>query len=330
MLPASNRGVGTAIHFPDVCKTAVPPAVVPIPYPDLAMNAMAVPFSPNIFVGFVPATNMASMKMMTMGDEAGAIGGLITGAIKMQGNTIVGNPTVLWNNLPAEHLLVPTAGNNFNAMLGAQLVPSVTSTFVCLRQRGGEADGADGLETERLATRVEDLALLERGRRADNVTASRDGDRLVLRIRLFDDDVVRCVFNHLTAHEGPVAIDLRDNRGGDAEAALALADDFLADGLVMARALDGDDDEEPCVSLGPASYEHTVEIWIDAGTASAAELFAAALVDHGRASLVGERSYGKATAQALVAAPGDEPRYGTVRRYLRADGSSWEGNGLGR
>lgn len=319
MLPASNRGLGTSIHFPDVCKTPMGPMVLPMPYPDIAMNAMAVPFSPNIFVGFVPATNMASMKMMTMGDEVGILGGLISGAIKMQGNTLMGNPTVLWNNIPAEHLLVPTAGNNFNAMLGAQVVPSLTSTFVML---------APADEHDELDTRVADLALIGRGRRDDNVTASHEGETLVLQIRLFDADVPRAVFNLLSDHRGPVVIDLRNNRGGDVDVALAVADDFLAGGLVMARSVDSDGDEEIHESVGPACYDAALRLFIDGGTASAAELFAAALVDNGRATLHGERSYGKATAQALVAAPGGDPAYGTVRRFLRADGSSWEGQGL--
>jgi carboxyl-terminal processing protease len=41
-------------------------------------------------------------------------------------------------------------------------------------------------------------------------------------------------------------------------------------------------------------------VWIDARTASASELFAAALQDRGRALLIGERSYGKGTGQTLV------------------------------
>ena len=45
MLPASNSGVGMNMGFPDVCVTPVGPVPVPIPYPNMAMNAMAVPFA---------------------------------------------------------------------------------------------------------------------------------------------------------------------------------------------------------------------------------------------------------------------------------------------
>lgn len=127
MMPASNQGLGMNIGFPDVCLTPAAPAPLPIPYPNLGMNAMAMPFCPNIFISFIPGHNMAAKPLMTNGDNAG-----VAHPLCMQpGGTTMGNPKILLTGLPAEHMLVPTNGNNFNNPIGAKLVPSITNVLLC-------------------------------------------------------------------------------------------------------------------------------------------------------------------------------------------------------
>ena len=65
MMPASNKGVGMSLGFPDVCTTPAAPSPVPIPYPNMAMNAMAVPFAPNVMISMMPGLNMSSRIPMT-------------------------------------------------------------------------------------------------------------------------------------------------------------------------------------------------------------------------------------------------------------------------
>ncbi|MCK5941064.1 MAG: DUF4150 domain-containing protein, partial [Planctomycetes bacterium] len=43
-MPAANQGVGMNMGFPDVCTTPAAPSPIPIPYPNIGMNAMAMPF----------------------------------------------------------------------------------------------------------------------------------------------------------------------------------------------------------------------------------------------------------------------------------------------
>ena len=127
MMPASNQGVGMNMGFPDVCATPTPAGPVPIPYPNMGMNATAMPFCPNIFLSFVPAHNMGAKPLMTNGDNAGVAHPLVM----QPGGTTMGNPKILLTGLPAEHLLVPTNGNNFNNPIGSKLVPSVTNVLLC-------------------------------------------------------------------------------------------------------------------------------------------------------------------------------------------------------
>lgn len=127
MMPASNQGLGINIGFPDVCATPTPAGPIPIPYPNIGMNATALPFCPNIFVSFIPGHNMAAKPLMTNGDNAGVAHPLVM----QPGGTTMGNPKILLTGMPAEHMLVPTNGNNFNNPIGAKLVPSVTNVLLC-------------------------------------------------------------------------------------------------------------------------------------------------------------------------------------------------------
>src|SRR6185437_7012540 len=122
MLPACNHGVGMNMCFPDVCLT--PPMGVPIPYVNLAMNAMTVPFAIKTFFSFVPALNMGSISPLTLGDPSGCMSPFMG-----PGMVTVGNPTIFIEGLPGTNLLCPSSGNDMIAPLGAVMVPSVTNVF---------------------------------------------------------------------------------------------------------------------------------------------------------------------------------------------------------
>jgi hypothetical protein len=97
MMPAANQGVGMNMGFPDVCMTPAVPSPVPIPYPNIGMNAMAMPFVPNILVSMAPAQNMTAKPLMTNGDNAG-----VAHPLCMQpGGTLMGNPRILMGGMPA-------------------------------------------------------------------------------------------------------------------------------------------------------------------------------------------------------------------------------------
>ena len=335
MLPASNRGIGMSLNFPDVCKTPAPPApFIPVPYPDLGMNMQAAPFSPFVFVQFVPATNMATLKVMTSGDEAGAMGGLITGLIKGPGKTTMGNPLVLVTGLPGESLATPTSGNAFNAPLGLQIVPSVVNVLYthasAARELGSERDGLSRAHIRCLT----DIAQ-GRGETAD--AARVRGEWLAdgvagLRIGVFSSHCDREVFNALRDLGNDairaLVIDLRSNPGGDAEAAIRLASAFVPAGTVLLQKRHGDGDHDEVVARGGQSYPWPLALLLDADSASAAELFAGALQRCGRARLVGKATHGKASGQRAVREQDGRLRYRTVCEYLLPDGRRIEGRGV--
>jgi carboxyl-terminal processing protease len=324
--------MGMSLNFPDVCKTPAPPApFVPVPYPDMGMNMQSAPFSPFVNIAFMPATNMGTLKVMTSGDEAGAMGGLVTGVIKGPGKTTVGNPIVFVTGLPAECLLTPTSGNMMNAPVGAQIVPSVVNVLYTF------ADGPEAHASALDQAQLRSLGEVARGDGEAGDAARVDACWLSpgvarVRIGLFSSHADRDFFNALRQlgedSVREVVLDLRGNPGGDAAAAIRLAASFLPAGSVVLRERDSDGDEEAIVARGEQSYPWPLSVWIDGGTASAAELVAAALQHHGRATVIGRPSYGKATAQQVVCLSDGATRYATVVEYLLPDSARIDGRGV--
>src|SRR5918993_240100 len=100
-----------------------------------------------------------------------------------------------------------------------------------------------------------------------------------------------------------VIIDLRGTAFGDVEAGLAAARLFVKSGVLVYRQDRGK--EKEAVSAAPADGTITVNtvLLTDNGTSNGAEVFAAALSGNKRATLIGERTLGRAARQKLVRLP---------------------------
>ncbi len=315
MLPASNRGVGGNLCFPDVCLT--PPLAVPVPYPNMALNAMAVPFVPNVFLTFVNALNMGSIIPLTLLDQAGSMSPFMG-----PGMTTMGNPIVNMGGLPGKNLLCPASANNMIAPIGATVIPSVTNVF--FTRAGAPAEGE--------LTR-EDLASLPRALRAlegAEVESLLDGRVLHFTIPIFSLALPARLHDAIRRLQPEaLVLDLRGCPGGDLSAAVELAADFLAPGTVVATLVDGDGDETVMRSRNPRPRALPVALLVDAATASAAEVFAAALQANGRAVIIGAQTFGKGTAQtALAGSSAPTARYATVATVLSPKGDAIEGRGV--
>jgi carboxyl-terminal processing protease len=96
-----------------------------------------------------------------------------------------------------------------------------------------------------------------------------------------------------------IVFDLRDNPGGYIDAAQQIASQFIESGLVFTQESAGDDVREwPATGDGVATDpDLPVVVLINEGSASASEIVAAALQESGRATVVGEPSFGKNTVQ---------------------------------
>ncbi|MEX1365812.1 MAG: S41 family peptidase [Nannocystaceae bacterium] len=96
-----------------------------------------------------------------------------------------------------------------------------------------------------------------------------------------------------------VVIDLRDNGGGLLDEAVGIVDLFVDEGsIVRTRGRNGRVLDEARAHRPGTERELPLTVLINKGSASASEIVAGALQDHGRAVIVGERSYGKGSVQA--------------------------------
>ena len=125
-----------------------------------------------------------------------------------------------------------------------------------------------------------------------------------------------------------LVLDLRDNPGGLLSEAVSVADLFLTDGRIVStrdrrnkeRAFDAKKDG---TAFLPAE-KRPVVVLVNDGSASASEIVSAALQDHKRATVIGERTYGKGSVQKLLRLPGEPPAAVklTTETYWRPSGAN--------
>jgi carboxyl-terminal processing protease len=125
-----------------------------------------------------------------------------------------------------------------------------------------------------------------------------------------------------------IVLDLRDNPGGLLTEAVRAVSIFLDEGVVCTIA--GLHQEETVYEVtGGATYPKLpLVIAVNRGSASAAEIVAAALQDHERAVVVGKRTYGKASVQSIRPLSQGTALKLTTAMYRTPDGLDLTGRGI--
>jgi carboxyl-terminal processing protease len=125
-----------------------------------------------------------------------------------------------------------------------------------------------------------------------------------------------------------LVLDLRNDPGGLVDQSVAVADLFLDAGtIVTIRGRQGSVETQSAHKGGPATTVPIIAL-VDQGTASAAEILAGALRDHGRAKLVGTKTYGKGTVQTFFDLEDGAGLKLTTARFFTPKGNSLESKGL--
>ena len=127
-----------------------------------------------------------------------------------------------------------------------------------------------------------------------------------------------------------LVIDLRNNPGGYLEASVDIASWFLPMGKVVAREKFGTGEEELYRSRGYDVFgdNFRMAILINQGSASASEILAGALKEHGKAVLVGEKTFGKGSVQELAPVTESTSLKITIASWLTPNGRSISKEGL--
>ncbi len=116
-------------------------------------------------------------------------------------------------------------------------------------------------------------------------------------------------------------IDLRDNTGGYLEAAVQMANEFLPKDRLIVYTQGRKSARQNYNSDGRGTYQHLpLVVLINENSASASEIFAGAMQDNDRATIVGRRSFGKGLVQQQIAFPDGSMVRLTIARYYTPSG----------
>jgi carboxyl-terminal processing protease len=212
---------------------------------------------------------------------------------------------------------------------GKHKVVSLVRKTISLEQQAAKASVhsiVDGKVTRRvgvitLASFYADFAARQKGAQ-DYKSATRDVARLLEGLKREKID--------------SVLIDLRNNGGGSLAEAVELTGLFIDQGpVVQERNASGQISVDSDTQAGVA-WDGPLGVLINRGSASASEIFAAAIQDYGRGLIIGEPSFGKGTVQTVVdldrVAKNSKPQFGelkmTVAQFFRINGGTTQLRGV--
>lgn len=201
------------------------------------------------------------------------------------------------------------------------------------------AVGAPVTMTVLRASQGAELALpMKRGRIVPTtVVYERRGDVALIRLTGFNTattDNLRTALDKAKADIGKdlagIIIDMRSNRGGLLDQAQSVSEVFIADGTIFSTNGRHPDSKRTYRSSNSraGSGQLPIVVLMNGGSASAAEIVAAALQDRGRAVVIGTTSYGKGTVQTVVRLANEGELILTWSRLQAPSGYTWNELGV--
>jgi carboxyl-terminal processing protease len=141
-------------------------------------------------------------------------------------------------------------------------------------------------------------------------------------------DIKNSVHSYYQKNNGidGVVLDLRGNPGGLLSQAVKVSDIFLNKGKIVETK--GHIQETEYATPSWLKNDFPLTVMLDESSASASEIVAGALQDHGRAVIVGRRSFGKGSVQTIFELPDNNAIKMTIARYYTPKDYSIQGRGI--
>ncbi len=126
-----------------------------------------------------------------------------------------------------------------------------------------------------------------------------------------------------------LVLDLRNNPGGLLDAAVAVSDVFLDEGVIVSvKGRTEDNKLVRSARAGDLLDGAPIVVLVNEGSASASEIVAGALQDHRRAIIMGQRTFGKGSVQTVIPLGNDTALKLTTARYYTPSGRSIQAEGI--
>ncbi len=166
-------------------------------------------------------------------------------------------------------------------------------------------------------------------------TELRDDGVFVISLYNFDGQsapkMYRALKEFLETGSAKLILDLRGNPGGIMGSAVEIASYFLPEGqVVVSERFEQGRETKEYRSFGYTLLPNSTEVvvLVDRGSASASEILAGALQEHGRATIIGEKTFGKGSVQELIPVTSKTSVKITIGKWFTPEGLSISEGGL--
>ena len=182
-----------------------------------------------------------------------------------------------------------------------------------------------------------DITIIREIIHVQSVRSRAEGDVGYVRISSFTEQTTKGVedsVEELLEEIGPesvqgIVLDLRNNPGGLLAQAVAVADFFLERGVIVStRGRSHQAEQRFNASPGDITDGLPIVVLVNGGSASASEIVSGALQDHGRAILMGTKTFGKGSVQTVLQLGMHGAMRLTTARYYTPDGRSIQSTGV--
>ena len=152
-----------------------------------------------------------------------------------------------------------------------------------------------------------------------------------IRISSFDKNVVptlKKIMKKIKNKKG-IIIDLRDNPGGLLSQAVGTLDLFIDKGILVSQKGRIKSEDKIYYAHKYGTYKNIpIVVLVNGGSASASEIVSGGLQDHKRAVIIGEKTFGKGSVQAILPIDKDEAVRLTIARYYLPSGRTIQAKGV--